>query len=93
MVVTKVSQREVAVLLERLAAHGPIDVEVVRGGDLDTYLETAHPDCEWYPFTAQSEGGEATVATRVSAAGGPTWESNLESSRRASTSVGTWATP
>ena len=28
-------------------------------GDLEAYLETAHPDVEWYPFSAEAEGGEA----------------------------------
>jgi ketosteroid isomerase-like protein len=28
-------------------------------GDLEAFLETAHPDIEWYPFTAEAEGGGA----------------------------------
>jgi ketosteroid isomerase-like protein len=28
-------------------------------GDLEAFLETAHPDVEWYPFTAEVEGGGA----------------------------------
>jgi ketosteroid isomerase-like protein len=28
-------------------------------GDLETFLETAHRDIEWYPFTAEAEGGGA----------------------------------
>jgi ketosteroid isomerase-like protein len=34
-------------------------VDAYTRGDIEAYLETAHPDLEWYPFTAQAEGGEA----------------------------------
>jgi ketosteroid isomerase-like protein len=44
-------------------------------GDLEAYLETAHPDVEWYPFTAEAEGGEAYRGHE----GVRRWWSNLES--------------
>jgi ketosteroid isomerase-like protein len=68
-------------------------VDAFARGDLDAYLEAAHPDCEWYPFSAQAEGGEAYLGHEGVRRGGPTWRAVWMSSRRASTSVGTWATP
>ncbi len=44
-------------------------------GDLEAYLETAHPDVVWYPFTAEAEGGEAYRGHE----GVRRWWSNLES--------------
>jgi ketosteroid isomerase-like protein len=51
-------------------------VDAFARGDLDAYLEAAHPDCEWYPFSAQAEGGEAYLGHE----GVRRWWSNLESS-------------
>ncbi len=50
-------------------------VDAYARGDLDAYLETAHPDCEWYPLTAQAEGGEGYRGHK----GVRRWWSNLES--------------
>ena len=44
-------------------------------GDLEAYLETAHPDVEWYPFSAEAEGGEPYRGHE----GVRRWWSNLES--------------
>ena len=68
-------------------------VDAYARGDLDAYLETAHPDCHWYPFSAQAEGGEGYRGHEGVRRCGPTWKAIWMSSRRASTSVGTWATP
>jgi ketosteroid isomerase-like protein len=46
-----VSQQNVEMLHEAVDAYSRRDVEA--------FLKNAHPDVEWYPFTAQAEGGEA----------------------------------
>jgi ketosteroid isomerase-like protein len=46
-----VSQQNVEMLYEAVDAYSR--------GDLEAFLKLAHPDVEWYPFTAQAEGGEA----------------------------------
>jgi ketosteroid isomerase-like protein len=46
-----VSQQNVEMLHEAVDAYGR--------GDVEAFLEAAHPDVEWYPFTAQAEGGGA----------------------------------
>jgi ketosteroid isomerase-like protein len=51
-------------------------VDAYNRGDLETYLETAHPDVEWYPFTAEAEGGGAYHGHE----GVRRWWSNLVSS-------------
>jgi ketosteroid isomerase-like protein len=50
-------------------------VKAYTRGDIEAYLETAHPDLEWYPYTAQAEGGEAYRGHE----GIRRWWSNLES--------------
>ena len=49
-------------------------VDAYTRGDIEAYLETAHPDLEWYRFTAQAEGGEAYRGHE----GIRRWWSNLE---------------
>ena len=61
------SQRNVEML------HKAIDAYT--RGDLEAYLEIAHPDVEWYPFTAEAEGGAAYHGHE----GVRRWWSNLES--------------
>jgi ketosteroid isomerase-like protein len=46
-----VSRQNVTILYEAVDAYSR--------GDVEAFLKTAHPDIEWYPFTAQAEGGEA----------------------------------
>jgi ketosteroid isomerase-like protein len=50
-------------------------VDAYTRGDIEAFLETAHPDAEWYPYTAQAEGGEAYRGHE----GIRRWWSNLES--------------
>ena len=50
-------------------------VDAYNRGDLESYLETAHPDVEWCPFTAPAEGGGAYRGHE----GVRLWWSNLES--------------
>ena len=50
-------------------------VDAYTRGDLEAYLETAHPEVEWYPFTAEAEGGGAYRGHE----GIRRWWSNLES--------------
>jgi ketosteroid isomerase-like protein len=77
-----VSQQNVKMLREAVDAYSR--------GDVEAFLKTAHPDVDWYPFTAQAEGGGAYHGHE----GVRRWWSNLVSiwttSRRASASVGTW---
>lgn len=50
-------------------------VDAYNRGDLESYLETAHLDVEWHPFTTQAEGGGAYRGHE----GVRLWWSNLES--------------
>jgi ketosteroid isomerase-like protein len=50
-------------------------VDAYTHGDIEAYLSAAHPDLEWYPFTAQAEGGEACRGHD----GVRRWWSNMES--------------
>jgi ketosteroid isomerase-like protein len=50
-------------------------VDAYTRGDLEAFLDTAHPDVEWYPFTAEAEGGGAYHGHE----GVRRWWSNLES--------------
>jgi ketosteroid isomerase-like protein len=34
-------------------------IDAYNRGDIEAFLESAHPDVEWYPFSADVEGGEA----------------------------------
>jgi hypothetical protein len=58
-------------------------------GNLESYLETAHPDVEWHPFTTQAEGGGSYRGHE----GVRLWWSHGDRVRPDSTSFQEWGHP